>query len=541
MSMRNVGCFLGIIALLISACSHSGSDVSTNNQVAKSDKGTLFIDLGAEVPSLDPQLIEDMRSIRVANDLFAGLVSFDESNNIIPGLAKSWSVSDDGKTYLFTLRPNLKFSDGSSIKSSDVVYSWQRLVAPQTGSPYGLIANSILNAQSIIDGKVPASSLGVRALSESVVEVKLAYPDKAFLAKLLRPSFYVVSQSNVEKYGKQWTSPQHLVSSGAYCLKSHIINGSLTLTKNNYYSNSSQVKLTNVIFYPLVDSNTSLLKYKANELDMTWQIPVDQFNLIKNQYKEELQVTPIEAMVYYNINLLKPELRDVNLRKALSLAIDREVLANNVVGIGVKPLYSVVTNSTDGARYANLVYGWKPLNRTDQIELAKKYYKLAKLDKTVPLQLSITYGTNDEQKKIAIAIASMWSNVLGINVKVNNQDWKTFLHTRRTGNYDISFGRWYADYDDVSSYTPIYQCNSLVNYTKYCSLSYDGLINNAINTLKESQAQHYYSQALQLVLDSYSTIPLYQLVSARLVKPWVKGYPKANNLDMLKSEWLDKN
>ncbi|MFN8770110.1 MAG: ABC transporter substrate-binding protein [Neisseriaceae bacterium] len=511
----------------------------SKNSSSNYNHDMLRVDMGAEVPTLDPQLIEDKNSQRVANDLFMGVVTSDQNNMPIPGLAKSWDISKDDKTYTFHLRDDIKFSDGTPISAKDVVYSWQRLVDPKTGSPYTYIATSIKNAQQITNNELPATSLGVDAIDDKTVRLTLIYPDKDILAKLTLSPFSVISRKAVQKHNKKWTKAENLVTSGAYKLKEHVINGYLLEEKNPFYYNAKNVSINQVKFFPLVDSNGSLSKYKSGDLEITWTVPVDQFKEIRKEYKNQLHVTPLEGLVYYDLNMLHPEFKNPKTREALSLAIDRVALAKEVLGTGVIPSYSIVTHSIDGGKYSKVTYPWVNDPRTKQIALAKQLYKEAGYSANNPLKLVITYSTDDEKKKVALAIASMWKAVLGANVTIQNQDWKTFLQALQKGDYQIAADRWFADYNGVTTYTQMYVCHALENSSKYCNPEYDKYIKEAMNATTTQQSVNAYNKALQIALNDYATIPLYQLVSTRLIKPYVKGYtPDTNHLDDVSSEWI---
>jgi oligopeptide transport system substrate-binding protein len=483
--------------------------------------------------------MEDMNSIRVANDIYEGLVSFDQSNMIIPALSKSWDISSDGKKYTFHLRDDIKFSDGHPITADDFVFSWQRLVDPKTGSPYTFLADSIINAKNIINSKMSPEKLGVKAVSKTTFEVDLTYPDHDFLAKCAVAAFYVVPKHVVIKYGKKWVDPSTIVTSGAYVLTEHVINGHISLKGNPYYYDSKNVAIKNVNLYPLVDTNSSIAKYKSGDLETTWTIPVDQFKDLKKKYNGQVKVVPLEGIVYYNINMMRPEFKDIRLRKALTMAIDRDIITKNVLTAGAVPLYGPVTVTIDNAKYDAIQYNWRNKSREEQIKEAKQLYKDAGYSEEKPLKLTISYATDDEQKKVALAVASMWNSILGIKVNIQNQDWKTFLQIRHNGDYEISFGRWYADYNGISTYTQLFLCNYPANDTKYCNYDYDRYINLANTSINGNDQYQYNSKALNIVLNDYVVIPLYQAIAKRMVKPYVKGYtPETNHLDLVKSKWM---
>jgi oligopeptide transport system substrate-binding protein len=535
-NLRKVYLICALTNLCIFGCSKKIVQSSIQMQ---HDKNIINVDMGAEVPSLDPQIMEDMNSIRVANDIYEGLVSFDQSNMIIPALSKSWDISSDGKKYTFHLRDDIKFSDGHPITADDFVFSWQRLVDPKTGSPYTFLADSIINAKNIINSKMSPEKLGVKAVSKTTFEVDLTYPDHDFLAKCAVAAFYVVPKHVVIKYGKKWVDPSTIVTSGAYVLTEHVINGHISLKGNPYYYDSKNVAIKNVNLYPLVDTNSSIAKYKSGDLETTWTIPVDQFKDLKKKYNGQVKVVPLEGIVYYNINMMRPEFKDIRLRKALTMAIDRDIITKNVLTAGAVPLYGPVTVTIDNAKYDAIQYNWRNKSREEQIKEAKQLYKDAGYSEEKPLKLTISYATDDEQKKVALAVASMWNSILGIKVNIQNQDWKTFLQIRHNGDYEISFGRWYADYNGISTYTQLFLCNYPANDTKYCNYDYDRYINLANTSINGNDQYQYNSKALNIVLNDYVVIPLYQAIAKRMVKPYVKGYtPETNHLDLVKSKWM---
>ncbi|MBY0378902.1 MAG: peptide ABC transporter substrate-binding protein, partial [Burkholderiales bacterium] len=546
-----VSCFTILFAgVAVTGClkHEENANLTTNitGSVAKpvsAPKSDLIkIDMGAEIPTVDPQMIEDNNSARVDTDLFAGVVTLDQSNIPVAELAKYWDISKDGKTYTFHLRDGIKFSDGSPITANDVVFSWQRLVDPKTGSPYTYIANSIVNADKVTNKQATVDQLGSKALDDHTVRLTLLYPDSDILAKLATSSFAVISKDEVLKYGKQWTDPKNILTSGAYLMKEHVINGCLLLEKNPYYYNADNVKINQVKFFPFVDTNTALAKYKSDALEITWSVPVDQFKQINNDYKDQLHVTPLEGVMFYDLNMLNPTFKDIRLRKALNLAVDRVTITKDVLGTGVTPNYSIITTSIDGGKYISVTYPWVNDARSKQVADAKQLYKEAGYGPNKQLKLTILYSTgDDEKKKVALSIASMWKDVLGVNVTVQNVDWKTFLQALQNGDYQVAADRWVADYNGVSTYTHMYLCNAPENTAKYCNPEYDKYINQAVNSTNAKTRQDLYIKALNIAQNDYATIPLYQPSSRRLIKPYVKGFtPETNHLDKPATKWIEK-
>jgi oligopeptide transport system substrate-binding protein len=509
---------------------------------SSTDKTTINVDTGDDAPTIDPAMTQDTTSARVLYDLFAGLMDFDQKNQPIPGLAEKYEVSADGKVYTFHLRDGLKFSDGTPLTANDVVFTWQRLADPKTASPYNFLAGNVVNGQAIIDGKAKANTLGVKALDDKTVEITLVNPDAAFLQICTMPNVAIVSKANIEKFGDKWTDPKNMVTSGAYTIKEWVVKGHMSLVKNPNYYDASNVTIPNVNFLPLVDTSSSLSQYRTGAVDITWGIPTDQYQNLKKEFKDQLHTVSQEALYYFDLNMTLPKYaKDKDLRQALSMAVDRNVLVKDVLGRDQIPSYSYVTSTIEGGKFAGLDYPWAKLPRAEQIKQAQELFKKAGYGPNNPLKVTIGYNTNDGHKKVALAVASMWQQVFGdksIQVTQGNQEWKTFLKARNTANYDIARDGWVADYNDVSSYTTLYYCKSPQNNSKYCNMEYNKLIDQAQGTTDQEQRVALIKQAVQLAQDDYSIIPLYQYSYTHLVNPRVKDYDiDDNHFDHVQSKW----
>ncbi|MCX8515259.1 MAG: peptide ABC transporter substrate-binding protein [Burkholderiales bacterium] len=507
-------------------------------------KNVLDVDIGSEPATLDPGKVEDAEELRILNDLFAGLVDFSQSNVPAAGLASNWDITNNGKTYIFHLRSHLKFSDGSPIRASDFVYSWQRLVDPQTASPYNFLLNDVVNAPEIIAGTKPSSSLGVSAPDDHTFVVNLIRPDRQFLVYLTLPATYVVPQNTIKLYGNNWTNPKNMVTSGAYKLNAHVVNGYVMVQKNPYFYDAKHVTIEYVKYFPIVDSNVAISSYKTGELDTTWKnVPIDQFATIKQQFANQLHVTPAERTMHLSFNLKLPKYaNNIKLRQALSMAIDRNVLTNEVLKSGQKPLYSIVTPTINYQRYANVRYTWADLSRKEQIAMAQKLYADAGYNAKHPAHITLSYFTNDLNKKTCLAIASMWQSILGANVKIQTQERKAFDALGHKGDFDIRLSTWGADYNAVTTYTNIYRCNNANNYANYCSNAYESYIELAQNTTSDADEIKLYSDAISTANNDYPVIPLYQPTQQRLVSTRVLNYLiDENYLDNVQSKWFTFN
>ena len=520
----------------------SSAIVGCNNKTSTTPtQDTLRVDVGSEIPTFDPALAEDGYTFRVIADLFAGLVDFDQANRPISGMA-TWDISADGLTYTFHLKPDLKFSDGSSITASDFVYSWQRLVNPKTGSAYDFLLKDIVNADEIIAGKLPASKLAVEAADANTFVVHLAHPTNAFLSYITTPDVFVVPQKVIEKFGESWTLPQNIVTSGAYNLKEHVVNGYILVEKNPLYYQESQVTIKYVKYFPFVDINASVANYKTGALDTTWQaVPVDQYETLKKQYPEQLHSFPWERVEFININMTLPKYaNNPKLRQALSMAIDRNILSKVILAGGQTPLNGIVTPTIENGKYKDIQYPWTTLSDNERISEAKKLYNEAGYSLSNPLTVTLKYQTNDLYKKVMLSVAAMWTSELGIKVNMVNEERKALSQDWKNGNYDIAQGTWGADYNSITTYTPQFLCNNGNNRSHYCNASYDALIHQAEATIDPIKQEQLYKQALGLVMQDYPIIPLYQPTHQRLVTPRLHGYDiETNYLDNVQTKWFN--
>ncbi len=517
----------------IGACSQQA-------QPATHPSDTIRIALGAAPGALDPTLIYDLEGKRVLDDLFAGLVDYDNSNHPIPGLAEKWEISPDGKTYTFYLRKNLHFSDGSPLTAKDVINSYYRLAEPVNHAGYAYLLKNLTNGAEVISGKIALSALGIKAIDDKII-MTLVKPNNNWLDILTLPCFFVVKTDVIAKYGSDWLDPQHIVTSGAYMLANNVTNGIIDLRKNQYYYATNQVRIAKVEFQTMANRSSEFNSYRSGSLDITSAVPMDLTPDIRTEYKDQFKRGQNEALVYYDFNNNDPILKNnLKLRQALSMAIDREILVNKIINDEKRsPLYSTVTPTIDGGAYAMVGYDWQSLPRDEQVKLAQRLYHEAGYDSTHPLSLTITYNTDEGNKKRTLAIASMWQSVLGVKVEVANQEWKTFLETRRRANYQIARDGTNADYNSVEAYAQMYVCGSSQNNSHYCNPEYNKLIQVAENTTDKALRVKIYTQALTLALNDYPIIPLYQPTYTRLVKPYVAGYnPESNHLDRYQSKWL---
>ncbi|HFS5792026.1 TPA: oligopeptide ABC transporter substrate-binding protein OppA [Citrobacter werkmanii] len=519
----------GILTALIAGNVATAAVVPAGVQLA--EKQTLVRNNGSEVQSLDPHKIEGVPESNISRDLFEGLLISDVDGKPSPGVAEKWD-NKDFKVWTFHLRKDAKWSDGTPVTAQDFVYSWQRLANPNTASPYAsyLQYGHIVNIDDIIAGKKPVTDLGVKAIDDHTFEVTLSEPVPYFYKLLVHSSVSPVPKAAVEKYGDKWTQPANIVTNGAYKLKDWVVNERIVLERNTNYWDNAKTIINQVTYLPISSEVTDVNRYRSGEIDMTYNnMPIELFQKLKKEIPNEVHVDPYLCTYYYEINNQKAPFNDVRVRTALKLAMDRDIIVNKVKNQGDLPAYSFTPPYTDGAKLVEPE--WFKWSQEKRNEEAKKLLAEAGYTAEKPLTFDLLYNTSDLHKKLAIAAASIWKKNLGANVKLENQEWKTFLDTRHQGNYDVSRAGWCADYNEPTSFLNMVLSDSSNNTVHYKSPAFDKLIADTLKVTDETQRSELYSKAEQQLDKDSAIVPVYYYVNARLVKPWVGGYSGKDPMD----------
>ncbi|WP_380177937.1 oligopeptide ABC transporter substrate-binding protein OppA [Kalamiella sp. sgz302252] len=525
---------LGIIGALSSMA--TAATVPAGVQLAA--KQELTKGNGDEVQSLDPHKIEGVPESNVSYDLLEGLLINDPNGHSIPGVAESWE-NKDGKVWTFHLRNTAKWSNGEPVTAQDFVYSWQRLADPKTASPYAsyLQYGHLENIDDIISGKKKPDQLGVKALDAHTLQVTLSESVPYFYKLLIHPSMSPVYKPAVDKFGEKWTQPENWVGNGAFKLQEHIINERIVVVRNPQYWDNTHTVLDKVTFLPIPSEVNDVNRYFSNNgSDMTYtNLPIELFKKLQKENPKELRVDPYLCTYYYEINNQKAPFNDVRVRTALKLGLDRDIMVNKVLAQGQQPAWSYTPPAIDGADLVKPEWvNWSQEKRNEE---AKKLLAEAGYSADKPLTFELLYNTSDLHKKLAIAAASIWKKNLGVNIRLNNQEWKTFLDTRHQGNFDIARAAWCADYNEPTSFLNTMLSDSSNNTSHYKSPAFDKIIASAMAASDEAARSKAYTQAEQQ-LDKDSVIaPVFYYANTRLVKPYVGGYTGKDPLNNL----YDKN
>ncbi|ADO49074.1 ABC transporter substrate-binding protein [[Enterobacter] lignolyticus] len=487
------------------------------------EKQELVRNNGSEPTSLDPHKVESDVEFNIISDLFEGLVSVSPTGKIQPRLAEKWE-NKDNTVWTFHLRPGVTWSDGTAITAPDIVWSWQRLVDPKTVSPYASYPGNmhIVNAADIAQGKMAPDTLGVKALDDTTLQVTLNQPNAAFLAMLAHPSLVPVDKVLIARFGDKWTKPEHFVSSGAYKLSQWVVNERIVAERNPLYWDNAHTAINKVTYLPISSDAADVNRYKAGEIDITYTVPINQFTQLKKTMGEQLNVSPQLATYYYEFNTTKPPFNDPRVRQALNMALDKDIIADKVLGQGQRAAWVISQPDIGGVTIHNPEYASWPMDK--RISEAKKLLNEAGFNDSHPLTFNLLYNTSESHQRIAIAASSMWKKNLGVDAKLQNQEWKTMLDSMHTHNFDVVRYAWIADYDDAATFLNNFRTGDSENTSQYSNPAYDEALRNAAKAPDVAMRGKYYQQAEDLLAQDVPAIPVYHYVRTHLVKPWVGGF-----------------
>lgn len=487
-------------------------------------KQEVTLNNGGEVTSVDPAYQAAEPAFNLGRDLFDGLTLQDKQGRTIPGIASSWSANDDNTVYTFKLR-DAKWSNGDPVTAQDFVYSWQRVLNPQTASPYSWFAAipNIKNTGAILDGKAEPSTLGVRAIDDRTFEVTLEKSIPFFTKLLSHPVLAPVHQAVVEKHGTEWTQPENIVTNGAFTIAEWKVNEKMVMTRNENYWDADNVVLEKITWLPIVDENVILNRYLAGEIDELLNIPAAQKKKLLKKYPEQVQYTSESlGSTFYYLNTDKGPTKDLRVRQALSYAINRPLLVDAILKNGGVPMFTLVPPHTDG--FNPKTREEASLSQEQRNEKAKALLAEAGYGKDNPLKLTFTLPTFSKDVKTATAMAGMWKSVLGAQVELKQLEPKVFYASQDPGN--IHRGGWTADYNEASTWLDIFVSGGEFNRSQYSNPKYDQLM-MASKVLTDPSAE--YIQAEKLLMDDMAIVPVYRPGNNEyLLNPRIGGYERSN-------------
>ena len=546
---------LGAMAVAMSACSKShaakGDDGQAQTQTAQQTPQKdqiLTVGVGAAVPTLDPGVLSDVSSMRVVNDLYEGLVMLNQKDEIIPGVAKSWDISADGKTYTFHLRHDAKWSNGDPVTAENFVYAFRRNLNPEVPNVFNTMFEAIVGAPDIINGKSKDfTTLGVKALDDYTLQISLSHPQPYFLQLMLLTSSYPLHEAEIKQYGQGWAQPGKMVTNGAYMLKEWIPNGHLLAVKNPYYWDKKDVAIETVKYLPIVDLSTEYAQFQSGNLDMTWDVPNGQnIEFYTNKYGDQLQHNTMLGNEYFWFNFKNPDFAKVDVRKALTIVVDRKALVESVTKKGETPSYSVLPDGVQGGLYKDIyktmpTYSWVSQDMQARQQDAKALLQKGGYSAEHPLTFTVTYDTSPWKKQLVLAVVDMWQKAFGdlIKVSLENEEWKVFLKTMDNHQFDIGLLDWKADYNDASDWVELITCGSGNNYGQSCNQEVTENFRKAVSQKDEQAEIPYMTKAIKAAMNDYIILPLYNYSYNHLMSKRIAGFTAQNDhMNMIQSKWL---
>ena len=482
---------------------------------------------GSEPQGIDPHIVTGVPEHHILISLCEGLTipnpNPDDMNGYMAGTAESWSVSEDGKEYIFNINKNARWSNGDPVTANDFVWSWKRILTASLGSQYPDMLYYLVGAYEYHNGLTDDfSEVGVKAIDQKTLKVNLKNPTPFFLGLLSHYSTWPVHKETVLKYGDiddrngEWTRPGNFVCNGPFQLKSWELNNKIVVEKNPYYYDASIVKLNEIHYYPVSNVMTEDRMFRAGQLHLTSTLPSQKCPI----YIEEnpnLRIDPYMGTYFYRINTNHEALKDVRVRKALAYSIDRELLVDKVTKCGQIPAYSFTPPGSNG---------YEPKTQIPfDPELAKSLLEDAGYSDENPFpKLEILFNTNEDHRKIALAIQQMWQVNLGIEIELVNQDWKVYLNREMIGDFQISRAGWIGDYEDPNTFLDLMRPNRGNNKTGWENKEYDELVEKANTINNQSERYEMLYKAEEILIDNMPIIPLYTYVRSYQLSPDVKGF-----------------
>jgi oligopeptide transport system substrate-binding protein len=501
--------------LLLSGCSRSHAPASGGEMLVRGG--------GPEPDSLDPQKARGFEAQSVLRDLCEGLTTLDHNAAVAAGVASSWSVSGDGLIYTFLLRSEARWSSGERVVAADFVAALQRLVDPATGSGYAQYIDVIANANDIVAGHKSADTLGVAAPDPGTLIITLATPAPYLPTLLSHPSTCPVHQPTLKAHPDGFARPGIMVSDGAFVLKEWVHGSYILATRNRNYWNDAATHLDAVKYLLITDENAELARYRGGELQVTFVVPRGQFDWIRSHLADQLHVSPQLTTYFYGFNLRRAPFKDQpKLRRALSLVIDREKLTKLVLRVGELAAYGWVPPGVDG--YTSQSFDYRDLPMASRIAEAQRLYREAGYSPDKPLTFELRYNAGEVHTKVALAVASMWKEALGVDARLTQVEFKSLLQDIDRGDVEMFRSSWVGDYNDAYTFAQYLKSDFGVNLPHYSSSTYDAFLRSAALQQDPLARSAVLEEAERLMLSDHPLIPLYFYVNKHLVKPEVSGW-----------------
>ncbi|MFX3646068.1 MAG: ABC transporter substrate-binding protein [Paenibacillus sp.] len=508
---------------------------SEGNGLAKDQ--ILKINLSAEPPTLDPAQAKDSQTNTVLKFLYEGLVRIDADGKEAPGVAKDWTISEDGLKYVFNLNPDAKWSNGDAITAEDFVRSWERALKPETASPYAYQLYYIKGAEGYNLSKdetykgtkiTDFSQVGVKATDEHTLEVTLENPTPYFLGLTAFYTYYPVHAS-ADTNDKFFTDYKNMIVNGPFVMDQYAKGQKIVVKKNDGYHAAADIKLAQIDMSLTNSSASELQAYKSGQLDYTGapngEIPSDQIPSVKAELPDEFKATGIASTYYYQFNVNEAPFNNVKIRKAFAMAIQRQLIVDKVTQGGQIPAFGFVPPGIRGEN-GEFRDEHKDDYFTENVDEAKALLAEGMKEEgytTLPA-VTLIYNTSDGHAKIALAIADMWKQNLGVDVKTENQEWGVFLENRQNQNFQVARAGWSADYNDPYNFLEMWTTGNTNNDSKFSNEQYDKDVKETVKSADPAARMAAFADAEKILIqDEMGVMPIYYYTNVSLTKPYLKG------------------
>ena len=508
------------LCLSVGGCGIRETNVERGNR-----EQILFIGNGTEPEGLDPHIVTGVTEHNIISALFEGLVSEDPIDlHPVPGMAQNWEVFEEGKRYIFYLREDALWSNGDAVTAQDFVYSYERILSPALAAEYAYMLYAIKNARAFNTGEfTDFSRVGAKALDDKKLEIILESPIPYFLELQSHYSWWPVHPSTIEKFGgmtergTKWTRPENIVSNGPFTLTDWMINQKISVKKNPRYWDAEKVTLNGINFLPIDSRDTEERAFRVGYIHLTQTIPLHRVDYYRNERSDSSRFDTYLGTYCYLFNVNSPPLNDIRVRKALSLSLNREEITQYVTRAGQQSAYHFTPPDTGGYNAkARIMYDSEKARDL----LAEAGYPGGE---GFP-ELELLYNTSESHRTLAEAIQQMWKQTLNIEIKLLNQEWKVFLNSMQSKNYQIGRFGWIGDYNDPNTFLDMWVTDGGNNRTGWSNPEYDKLISLASKTLAKEKRFKHFQDAEAILLEELPVMPIYFYVRSLLIQPSVRGW-----------------
>ena len=516
----------GLVLFTTAACGRKSS--ATTEPAANAAKILLYGN-GAEPQNLDPHTVTGVPENKLLNAFFEGLVSYGPTaTDTVGGVAERWEISPDGTVYTFHLRATAKWSNGDPVTAQDFVRSYQRILTPALGAEYAYKFAAVVGAEEYQRGELKDfTQVGIKALDTRTLEIRLKHPVPYLLEAMKHYAWFPVHIASVEKHGglatrgTAWTRVENFVGNGPFVLKQWQPNQVIVAEPSPTYWDRAAVKLDAIHFFPTENLETEERMFRTGQLHKTYELPASKLDVYQRDFPDSYRSDPYYGSYYFRFNTTRKPLDDVRVRRALSIAIDRESLARNVVRGGMQPAYGLTPPTEKFTARAKL---------SGDVAEARRLLAAAGYPEGRGFpRIELLYNTQDNHRRVCEALQEMWRQNLGIEVGLINQEWKVYLRSMDTLDYDMARGGWIGDYNDPNSFYDTFVTGGGNNRTGWSNARYDQLLRDTGHAADEPARMELYQQMEELLMQELPIMPVYFYRKVYAVSP--KLHWPANPLD----------